>query len=65
MAELNLTALIEEYALVTNQEKEAAFRAKIQNIIKSQTVDEMMATLRAIDNRLTELEQIVKSHYPS
>jgi hypothetical protein len=60
MAEINLTALIEEYVSITNQEQEAAFKTKIQNMIKSQTTNETMATLRAIDNRITELEQIVK-----
>lgn len=65
MAEINLTALRKEYLRITNQEQEDAFKAKVRAIIKSQTPDEAMATLKAIDKRLVELEQIVKSRYPS
>ncbi|MBF0649195.1 hypothetical protein IR083_10215 [Dysgonomonas sp. GY75] len=55
MAEINLTALREEYAQVTNQEQEDVFKAKVRDMVKSQTPDEAMATLRAIDKRITEL----------
>ncbi|MDR1718193.1 MAG: hypothetical protein LBS20_20360 [Prevotella sp.] len=47
--------LREEYAQVTNQEQEDAFKAKVRDMVNAQTPDEMMASLAAIDKRITEL----------
>jgi hypothetical protein len=59
MAEINLTALKEEYLQVTNQEQEDAFKTRVRNMVKSQTPDEAMATLRAIDNRISEIKKLL------
>lgn len=57
MAELSLNALRAEYKEATDPEKKAEFKARIQQMIASQTPQEAMATLKAIDNRVSEIEE--------
>lgn len=60
MAELDLKALKEEYKKATNADQKKEFAAKIQQIIKSQSPAEAMASLKSIDTRVAEIEQAVE-----
>ena len=60
MAELDLTALRAEYNKATDPEKKAEFKTQIQLLIKNQTPEEMMSSLQAIDNRISELKTAIE-----
>jgi len=60
MAELDLATLREEYSKATDPKKKEEFKAKIQAFIKNQTPEEKMASLKAIDNRISELKEKIE-----
>lgn len=60
MAVLDLKSLREEYSKATDPHKKAEFKTKIQQLIKSQTPEEAMASVQAVDNRISELKAIVE-----
>lgn len=57
MAQLDLKTLREEYRKATDPKQKQEFKDKIQNMIKSQTPEEAMASLKAIDSRVSEIEE--------
>jgi hypothetical protein len=60
MAVLDLEILREEYRKATDPQKKEEFKAGIKQMIKVQTGEEMMASLKVIDNRISELKTIVE-----
>lgn len=57
MAELSLNDLRAEYKKATDPKKKLEFKAKIQQMVAFQTPEEVMVTLKAIDNRVSEIEE--------
>ena len=60
MAVLDLEALREEYRKATDPQKKEEFKAQIKQMIKAQTEEEMMSSIEAIDDRISELKTIIE-----
>lgn len=60
MAVLDLETLREEYRKATNPQKKEEFKAMIKQLIKEQTQDEMISSIEAIDDRISDLKRIVE-----
>lgn len=59
MAVLSLSALRAEYKKATDPKAKEEFKKKIQEMIAVQTPEEAMATLQAVDNRVSEIEESI------
>jgi hypothetical protein len=57
MAELNLAALRAEYKKATDPKQKEDFKKKIQQMVASQSPEEAMASLKSIDNRISEIKE--------
>ena len=60
MAKLDYTSLLEDIKNISTPEGEAAFRKKVKNIVSEQTEEEMMSSLEAIDNRISEIKMTIE-----
>lgn len=59
MTTLSLDALRAEYKKATDPKAKEEFKKKMQEMIAAQTPDEAMATLQAVDNRVSEIEESI------